>query len=81
MGLGGQHQTPATLPAGRHPVHIVQETGLAPGPVCTGAENLQSHRDSVSIASSGYSIPSVRFNTENFPCGNLHKEEIVFKVS
>jgi len=77
MGLGGRHQALATLPAGRDPVLIVQETGLAPGPVCTGAENLPSHRDSVPIANSGYSVPSVRFSTEDFPCGNLHKEEIV----
>ena len=25
---------------GKDPVNIVQETGWAPGPVCTGAENL-----------------------------------------
>ena len=47
MGMGGQHQTPATLPPGRDPVPILQETGWAAGPVCTGAENLPSHRDSI----------------------------------
>ena len=29
-----------TLPPGKDPVPIVQETGWAPGPVWTGAENL-----------------------------------------
>jgi len=47
MGVGGHHQAPATLPPGRDPVSIVQETGWAAGPVCMGAENLPSHRDSV----------------------------------
>ena len=28
---------------GKDPVPIVQEAGLAPGPVWTGAENLASH--------------------------------------
>jgi len=32
---------------GKNPVSIVQEAGLAPGPVWTGAENLASHRDSI----------------------------------
>ena len=80
MGLGGQHQAPATLPPGRDPVPIVQERGLAPGPVCTGAENLPSHRDSIPVASTGYAVSSVRFNMEDFPCGNLYKEEIVRKL-
>jgi hypothetical protein len=30
---------PLSIP-GKDPVHIVQEAGLAPGPVWTGAENL-----------------------------------------
>jgi hypothetical protein len=29
-----------TLPSGKDPVHIVQKTGWATGPVWTGAENL-----------------------------------------
>ena len=36
MGVGGQHHAPAALP----PVPIVQEAGWAPGPIWTGAENL-----------------------------------------
>jgi hypothetical protein len=31
-----------TLPPGKDPVPIVQEAGWAPGPVCTGGENLAS---------------------------------------
>jgi hypothetical protein len=42
MGVGGQHHTPAALPPGKDPVPIVQEAGLVPGPVWTGAENLAS---------------------------------------
>jgi hypothetical protein len=69
MGVGGQHQTPATLPSGRDLVPIVQETGWAAGPVCTGAENLPSHRDS---------IPGLSARSEDgVRCGNLYKEEIV----
>jgi len=30
------------LPPGKEPVSIVQDTGWAPGPVWTGAENLAS---------------------------------------
>ena len=40
MGVGGQHHAPAALPPGKDPVPIVQESGWAPGPVWTGAENL-----------------------------------------
>jgi hypothetical protein len=37
----GQRHAPAALyPLGKDPVPIVQETGWAPGPVWTGAENL-----------------------------------------
>jgi len=40
---------------GKDPVPIVQEAGLAPGPVWTGAENLAPHRDSIP----GPSIPLI----------------------
>ena len=40
MGVGGQRHAPAALPPRKDPVPIVQEAGWAPGPVCTGAENL-----------------------------------------
>ena len=36
----GQHHAPAALYPGKDPVPIVQEAGLASGPVWTGAENL-----------------------------------------
>jgi hypothetical protein len=39
MGVGGQPHDPATLPLERDPVPIVQEAGLDPGPVWTGAVN------------------------------------------
>jgi hypothetical protein len=35
-----QRHVPVALPPGKDPVSIVQEAGWAPGPVCTGAENL-----------------------------------------
>ena len=47
MGVGGQHHAPAALPPGKDPVPIVQEAGLPPRPVWTGAENLAAHRDSI----------------------------------
>jgi hypothetical protein len=34
-----------------------------------------------SVASVWYAIPSERFNTEDFRCGNLYKEEIVIEMS
>ena len=40
MGVGGELHAPAALPPGKDPVPIVREAGWAPGPVCTGAENL-----------------------------------------
>ena len=40
MGVGGQRHSPAALPPGKDPVLIVQEAGLAAGPVWTGQENL-----------------------------------------
>jgi len=40
MGLGGQRHAPAVFTSWKDPVPIVQETGWAPGPVWTGAENL-----------------------------------------
>ena len=40
MGMGGQPHAPAASIPGKDPVRIVQETGWAPGPVWTGAENL-----------------------------------------
>ena len=39
-GVGGQRHAPTAFNAGKDPVPIVQETGWAPGPVLTGAENL-----------------------------------------
>ena len=47
MGVGGQCNTPATLPQERDPVPIVQEAGWAPGLVWTGAKNLAPHWDSI----------------------------------
>ena len=40
MGVRGQRHAPAAFYPGKDPVPIVQETGWAPGPVWTGAENL-----------------------------------------
>jgi hypothetical protein len=40
MGVGGQRHAPAAFTPGKDPVPIVQEAGLAPGPVWIGAENL-----------------------------------------
>ena len=42
MGVGGQRHAPTALSPGKDPVPILQEAGLAPGPVWTGAENLSS---------------------------------------
>ena len=39
-GLGGQRHALATLPQKRDPVPILQETGLALGPVWKNTENL-----------------------------------------
>jgi hypothetical protein len=39
-GVRGQRHAPAALYPVKDPVPIVQETGWAPGPVWTGAENL-----------------------------------------
>jgi hypothetical protein len=44
MLVGVQRYALAVLPQ-RHPVHIVQDTGWAPGLAFTGAENLAPHRD------------------------------------
>ena len=38
--MSGQRHAAAALYPGKDPVPIVQETGWAPGPVWTGAENL-----------------------------------------
>jgi hypothetical protein len=40
MVVRGQRHAPAVFNPGKDPVPIVQEAGWAPGPVCTGAENL-----------------------------------------
>ena len=40
MLVGGQRHAPAAFTPGKDPVPIVQEAGLAPGPVWIGAENL-----------------------------------------
>ena len=45
--------TPRPIYPGKEPVLIVQEAGLAPGPVWTGAESVAPHRDSIP----GPSIP------------------------
>ena len=42
MGVGGQRYAPVALSPGKEPVSIVQEAGLVPGPVWTGAENIAS---------------------------------------
>jgi hypothetical protein len=47
MGVGGQRHAPAAFTFGNDLVPIVQEAGWASGPVCTGAENLAPHRDSI----------------------------------
>ena len=39
-GVRVQRHAPAALYPGKDPVRTVQEAGWAPGPVCTGAENL-----------------------------------------
>jgi len=47
---GGEGISVTPLPLftpGKDPVPIVQEVGLAPGPVWTGAENLAPQRDSI----------------------------------
>jgi hypothetical protein len=46
MGVGGQRHAPAAFTPGKYPVPIVQEAGLVPRPVWTGAENLAPQRDS-----------------------------------
>ena len=38
--MGGQRPRPGHFTHGKDPAPIVQEAGWAPGPVCTGAENL-----------------------------------------
>jgi len=43
----GQHHASAAPYPGKDPISIVQDGGLALGPVWTGAENLPSHRDSI----------------------------------
>ena len=40
MRVGGQQHSPAASTPAKDPVPIVQETGWAPGPVWTSAENL-----------------------------------------
>jgi hypothetical protein len=40
MGVGGQRHAPAAFTSGKDLVPIVQEAEWAPGPVWTGAENL-----------------------------------------
>ena len=43
---------PVRFTAGKDPLPIVHEAGWAPGPVCTVAENLATHRDSIPRPSS-----------------------------
>jgi len=40
MEVGSLQHVPAALPPEEEPVPIVQETGWAPGPIWTDAENL-----------------------------------------
>jgi len=40
IGISGEHHGQANLTPGKNPVHIVQEAGLASGPVWTDTENL-----------------------------------------
>jgi hypothetical protein len=40
MGVGGQCHTPSNFTPGKDQVTIVQEAGLTPGLVWTGAENI-----------------------------------------
>jgi hypothetical protein len=40
MAVGGQCHIPPAYPTGKDPFSIVHETGWAPEPVWTGAENL-----------------------------------------
>jgi hypothetical protein len=40
MGVGVQRQDWPPYPRERDPLPIIQEAGWAPGPVCTGVENL-----------------------------------------
>ena len=63
----GSASRPAALYAGKDPVPIVRETGWAPGPVWTGAENLASHRDSIP----GPSSPQPVAITTELPAHNL----------
>ena len=44
MGVGGQPHAPANSTPGEDPLPIAQEVGWDPGPVCTGAENLDPTR-------------------------------------
>jgi hypothetical protein len=46
MGVGGQHQAPAALPPERPSTHCIGGWVIA-RPVCTGADNLAPHRDSI----------------------------------
>jgi len=53
-GVSGQRHAPAALPSRKDPVPAVQEAGWAPGPVWTGAQNL----DPTGIRYPGPSSPS-----------------------
>jgi hypothetical protein len=46
-GGGWSTPQPGRFTPGKDPLTIVLETGWAPGPVWTSAENLASHRDSI----------------------------------
>ena len=62
MRVGGQHHAPAALPPIKDPVPIVQEAGLAPGPVWTVAENLTPHRNSIPAIPTELSRPTVLYD-------------------
>jgi len=46
-GGGWSMPGPGRFTSGKDPVPIVQKAGWASVPVCTGAENLAPHRDSI----------------------------------
>jgi len=47
VGEGSASRPSRSLPPRKDPVPIVKEAGWVPGPVWTGAENLDPERDSI----------------------------------
>ena len=64
MGVGGQRHASCRFTPGKDPVLIVQETGWAPGPVWTGAEDLvpTGIRSPDRPARSDWAIPATKVN-------------------